>query len=229
MIAKLLEITQIGYSRTGIFELPESHWPDAGQYLPCQRITGTPEVLVTNLFRTVGPAGGLTLSSLPENWYPGDEVAYLAPQGNGFRLPTTARRVGLLAWGVTPVRLLPLVRLAMDQNAAVTLFYDVDNEHDLLGWVPSMVEVVPVSALEDHLDWMDFLAVDLELAALDELAGVISGAVLPFVGQVLIRTPMPCRGLGACGVCAVKTNRGWRLACKDGPVFSLGEVLHVAQ
>ncbi len=212
MIAKLLEVTQIGSINAGIVDIPASHWPDAGQYLPCQRITGTPEVLVTNLFRTVGPAGGLTLSPLPDNWYPGDEIAYLAPQGNGFHLPSTASRVGLLAWGVDPVRLLPLVRLALDQNAAVTLFYDVDNEQDILGWVPSVVEVVPVFALEDHLEWMDFLAVDLELDGMAAFSGVIPGSVLPFEGQVLIRTPMPCRGLGACGVCAVKTSRGWRLA-----------------
>jgi len=229
MIAKLLEVTKIGSINAGIVDISASHWPDAGQYLPCQRITGTPEVLVTNLFRTVGLAGGLTLSPLPENWYPGDEIAYLAPQGNGFHLPSTVSRVGLLAWGVAPVRLLPLVRLALDQNAAVTLFYNVDNDQDILSWVPSAIEVVTVSTLGDYLDWMDFLVVDLELAALDALAGVISGAVLPFEGQVLIRTPMPCRGLGACGVCAVKTKRGWRFACKDGPVFSLGEVLHVAQ
>jgi hypothetical protein len=229
MIAKLLEVTQIGSINAGIVDIPPSHWPDAGQYLPCQRITGTPEVLVTNLFKTVGPTGGLTLSPLPDNWYPGDEIAYLAPQGNGFHLPSTASRVGLLAWGVDPVRLLPLMRLALDQNAAVTLFYDVDNEQDILGWVPSVVEVVPLFALEDHLEWMDFLAVDLELDGMAAFSGVIPGSFLPFEGQVLIRTPMPCRGLGACGVCAVKTSRGWRLVCKDGPVFPLGEVLHVAQ
>jgi dihydroorotate dehydrogenase electron transfer subunit len=229
MISKLLEVTQIGSSKAGIVNIPASHWPEAGQYLPCQRTSGKPDLLVTNLFRTVGQVGELTLSPLPDNWYPGDEIEYLAPQGNGFHLPSTASRVGLLAWGVTPVRLLPLVRLALDQDAAITLFYDVDSEQEILDWVPSAVEVVAAFALEDHLEWMDFLAVDLELNGMAALSGVIPGSVLPFEGQVLIRTPMPCRGLGACGVCAVKTTRGWRLACQDGPVFPLGEVLHVAQ
>jgi len=34
----------------------------------------------------------------------------------------------------------------------------------------------------------------------------------------LSRSPMPC-GVGACGACAVKTTRGWKLACVDGPFF----------
>ena len=36
---------------------------------------------------------------------------------------------------------------------------------------------------------------------------------------VLVDAPMPCAGMGDCGVCAVKARGGYRLACKDGPVF----------
>jgi hypothetical protein len=36
---------------------------------------------------------------------------------------------------------------------------------------------------------------------------------------------MPCAGLAACGVCAVQTRRGWKLACVDGPVFDLKEIM----
>lgn len=36
----------------------------------------------------------------------------------------------------------------------------------------------------------------------------------------LLRPPMPC-GVGACGACAVKTARGHKLACADGPFFPL--------
>jgi hypothetical protein len=43
--------------------------------------------------------------------------------------------------------------------------------------------------------------------------------------QVLVVTPAPCGGLAECGVCAVTTRRGWKMACKDGPVFSLNEFI----
>jgi hypothetical protein len=36
---------------------------------------------------------------------------------------------------------------------------------------------------------------------------------------------MPCAGLADCGVCAVELRRGWKLACKDGPVFDLRDIL----
>ena len=39
--------------------------------------------------------------------------------------------------------------------------------------------------------------------------------------QALVRTPMPCGALADCGVCTVRTSRGPKLACKDGPVFDL--------
>jgi len=43
--------------------------------------------------------------------------------------------------------------------------------------------------------------------------------------QVLVVTPMPCGGLAECGVCAFTTRRGWKMACKDGPVFDLSELI----
>jgi hypothetical protein len=229
MISKLLEITQIGSTRAGIFDLPEKHWPRPGQYLPCQHVSHPTKVMVTNLFRVFGDEDVLTLAPLPDHWYPGDQMTYLPPQGKGFTLPITARRIGLLAFGVTPGRLLSLIRPAMAQNAAVVLFYEVEDGDDLLGWLPSAIEVVSVSELKAYLGWLDYLAVDLPRADLGTLSALLGDAKLTFPGEVLIRTAMPCRGLGTCGVCAVNTSNGLRLACKNGPVFSLSEVRDVAQ
>ncbi|MEK6573063.1 MAG: 2Fe-2S iron-sulfur cluster-binding protein [Chloroflexota bacterium] len=41
--------------------------------------------------------------------------------------------------------------------------------------------------------------------------------------RALVTCPMPC-GTGACGACAVKTIHGWKMACVDGPFFSLTEL-----
>jgi NAD(P)H-flavin reductase len=41
---------------------------------------------------------------------------------------------------------------------------------------------------------------------------------------VLLRTQMPCGALAECGVCAVRTRGGWKMACKDGPVFDWREL-----
>jgi dihydroorotate dehydrogenase electron transfer subunit len=52
-----------------------------------------------------------------------------------------------------------------------------------------------------------------------------TGGVLPAAfAQVIVAPPMAC-GSGACMGCAVETARGIRLACVDGPVFDLAELL----
>jgi dihydroorotate dehydrogenase electron transfer subunit len=42
--------------------------------------------------------------------------------------------------------------------------------------------------------------------------------------QVLLEERMGC-GTGICYGCAVKTRKGMRLVCKDGPKFELRDVL----
>ena len=229
MLSNLLELTQIGSSRSGIFDLPEKHWPLPGQFLPCQRDVDRTDTLVTNLFRSFGDEGRLTLEPIPADWYPGDDVQYLTAQGHAFQLPPSARRIGLLPLGVSPLRLLALLPHALAQDASLALFLNSNQRDEFLYHIPSMVEVVPGSTLTENLEWLDYLAVDLERDVLESLSDVFNKPALPFVGQVLIRTIMPCRGLGTCGVCTIKTNEGWQMVCKDGPVFDLAEVLNVAQ
>ena len=228
MQTKLLEINQIGKERAGILDIPEKYWPGPGQYLPCQRESDHYTTLPINLFPILSPDERLYLAPLPENWLPGDYIQTLPPQGVGFSLPPTARRIGLLALGVSPLRLLPLLKPALAQNAALVLFWDSQPNQDILHHLPTAVEVAPSTSLVENFDWLDYLVVDLDLASLPQLDALIDTQKPAFEGQALLRTPMPCRGIGDCGVCTVKTHHGWKLACVDGPVFDLQEVLHVA-
>jgi NAD(P)H-flavin reductase len=228
MESKLIEIAHIGTATAGILDIPAKFWPGPGQYLPCQLDADPLNLLPNNLFRVIGPDDRLYLGPLPENWLPGDRIRYLSPQGNGFSLPSTARRVGLLAFNVPPLRILTLLKAALLQNAALVLFWDAQPNQDILHLLPTMVEVAPTTSLVDNLDWLDYLAVDLELANLTQLRSLLGAHEPSFTGQVLLHTDMPCRGVGDCGVCAVKTRKGWRLACIDGPVFDLQELFNVA-
>jgi hypothetical protein len=36
---------------------------------------------------------------------------------------------------------------------------------------------------------------------------------------------MPCSALAECGVCSLRQRRGWKMICREGPVFELGELL----
>lgn len=226
--ATLIEVRQMGEEKVGIFDLPDKFMPYLGQYLPCQKLANDGSVLPTYLFQAFGAHPQTTLGPLPENWQPGDRINLLPPQGKGFTLPAFARRIGMLALEVSPLRLLALVTIALTQNAAIALFCDPKPDPNLLNLLPPMVEVSSIASLQENLDWPDYLAVDLNITNLNRLDELLGRSELPFDGQVLVGTSMPCHGLGECGICAVRTRHGVRLACVDGPVFPLQEVIHVA-
>jgi hypothetical protein len=227
--ANLIEIIQLGSEIGGVLDLPVDHWPEPGQYLACQRLSSFSEILPVSLFAMPGSLDQLTLGPIPADWLPSDQLAYSPPQGHGFSLPISARRVGLVPLQVSPARLLPLADTALAQGAAVALFYASSLSSSMLSWVPSSVEILPVSTLLENPDWPDYLAFDVERATLEQVIDLVDLRTFQCSGDVLVRTPMPCRGLGKCGVCAVHTTRGWKYVCMDGPVFPITEVWHVAR
>lgn len=224
----LIELFQQGSETVGVLDLPTEHWPRPGQYLPCQPVDGDTELLAVNLFRVLGHADQLTLGPIPPAWQPGEELICTTPQGHGFNIPASVLRVGLIPYEVSPFRLLSLVDAALSGVAVVAVFSDYVLPPEVLYWMPSQVEVLPLVDLLENPDWPDYLAIDLERSAVDRLFEHLAPHLLTCTGEVLIHTPMPCRGVGACGVCAVHTRRSWRFACSDGPVFPIAEVCDVA-
>ena len=137
-------------------------------------------------------------------------------------MPASVRRVALVALSKTHARLKPLLTDALAQNASVVLFSDL-NVLDL----PPEVEAQPLSALAEVVAWADYLAVDVERESLQKLWTLLGGREQArdlVKAQALIVTPVPCGGMADCGVCAVNIRHGWKLACKDGPVFNLWDL-----
>jgi NAD(P)H-flavin reductase len=193
--------------------------PAPGQYLLAH--DGSDAPLPVPVFPAGSAADGfLAAPSLPRTWSPGTHLHLRGPLGRGFSLPLTARRVALLAWDDSPARLLALLPSALKQGAAITLVCK-SAPRDL----PMEVEVQPLQALGEALSWADFLAVDAgreSLPGLRSRLGEQNQATAEI--QVLLRTQMPCGALAECGVCAVRTRGGWKMACKDGPVFDWREL-----
>lgn len=161
-------------------------------------------------------------SKLPATWLPGTPLQLRGPLGRGFRLPGNLRRLALAALGDTAGRLLPLAQRGLALGADVALFAD-----QAPAALPARVELQPLDALIEALDWADFLAIDLPRQALPDLRKVLGRDAeaqtrrLSCPVQVLIVTALPCAGLAACGACALPGRGGWKLACEDGPVFDL--------
>jgi len=222
----------------GRINLPPNLTPAPGQYLLAWAETDSEAPLSTIVFPggcRSGP-GFETASPLPASWFPGLPLKLRGPLGTGFHLPANTHRLALAALEGSPARLLPLIGPVLAQpEGSVILFRDLDPvgpvysqpDSALPAGLPAAVEVYPLSELEQALAWADFLALDLPLSCLPSLRGKLNLQPLQKVlcpAQVLLNLPMPCGGAAECGVCAVHTRAGWKLACREGPVFDLNEL-----
>ncbi|HSM71870.1 MAG TPA: hypothetical protein VK851_10015 [Anaerolineales bacterium] len=137
-------------------------------------------------------------------------------------MPPSARRIALVAFDDSPVRLQALMRNGLERGAAVVLVCETIEYH-----LPDEVEIQPLSALRDVVAWADYTAFDVvreNLPRLKEMLGEQNQVLAENESQVLIQTSMPCGGIAECGVCAVTLKSKWKLACKDGPVFDWREL-----
>jgi hypothetical protein len=130
--------------------------------------------------------------------------------------------VALIAFDESPARLRGLISIALKQAAEVVLVsnFAVDD-------IPEAVEVQPLQAMLDIYQWADYAAFDVareNLNQLREMLGKIEQAKSAREAQVLVRAPMPCGALAECGICALTIRHEWKMICKDGPVFAMGEL-----
>ena len=197
--------------------------PSPGQYLLSSSASAL-DSLPVSLFSTESMLQGfIACAPIPETWTPGTGITLRGPLGHGFDLPGNARKVALVPFDVSPVRLRGLIKSALRQAAAIALVCDSD-----AGSLPDDVEVQPFSALDEVLAWADYIAFDIlrdDLPMLRERLGGMKQVSVKADAQVLVYTPVPCGGVADCGACAVNLKYGWKMACKDGPVFDLREIL----
>ncbi len=218
-------ITEIisGFGETPAYQLdcPPELIPAPGQYLLVDDGEAD-SVVAVHLFR-VGTAPEVFLQNpafQPRHWFPGVELNLRGPLGRGFAPPPEVEHIALAAPNNSVERLLPLI--AENPQADMAVFSDTP-----LPALPLAVEAYPFDELPDALGWADFLAMDLSSEMLPSLRTKLRldpHGRLACAAQALILLPMPCGGLAECGVCAVSARKGFKLACKDGPVFDLNSL-----
>jgi dihydroorotate dehydrogenase electron transfer subunit len=194
--------------------------PAPGEYF-LAFATGSSQVLPAVLFPYEMDSDTLTLSGFfPGEWQPGTSINIQGPLGKGFHLPSSAGKIALLATDTTlSDRLYALMLQSLSRGVAVVWVADTLPEQ-----FPPQVELLESSDLIDAVNWSDYTAAVTSLVGLGALLHAFDRHTeLKKKVDVLIDTPMVC-GNARCRVCAVETKKGWKLACKDGPVFNLEEV-----
>ncbi len=218
------QITEIYLDGSAQMDCPPNLIPSPGQYLLAHASGSASPLPVSVYFYDSAPKGFRFAPPLPPLWTIGTQLNLRGPLGRGFSIPTSARKVALIAFEGSPAHLRGLIPIALKEQAEVVLVCE-SAPNDL----PEVVEVQPLRALEEICKWADFIAVDTARETLNQMKKLFEklnqlSAVRE--AQALIRTPMPCGGLAECGACAVSSNpHDWKLACKDGPVFEMNFII----
>jgi hypothetical protein len=204
--------------------------PGPGQYLQAVNPNEPEAVLGCSLFPVGTPSsldetasrGAISLGPIPRSWHPGTTLKLRGPLGHGFDVPAVSR-LALAALGDSASRLLPLIRPALDNNADIVILSAAP-----LPSLPLAIEIQSLNALPESAAWADFLALDLPAEKLPSLRKHFKlgpHEYLSCPAQALITLPMPCAGIGECGVCAIPLQgKGYALACEEGPVFNLNQL-----
>lgn len=198
---------------------PAALIPAPGQYLLAGDASDLP-LPVPMLYTDSTPDG--FLAPVPESWLPGRELFLRGPLGRGFSLPASAKKIALVGFGRSLTGLRGLIRPAIAQNAAIALVTDFP-----VNQIPDEVEVHPSASLNDIVAWADYLAAEVlreELVGLREKLAGSKQAVAKMEAEVLVRVPVPCGGVAECGTCAIVTQSGWKMGCKEGLVFAWDEL-----
>jgi dihydroorotate dehydrogenase electron transfer subunit len=165
----------------------------------------------------------------------GEYVDILGPLGNGFNIHRDSQTLLLIAGGIGVASLVALAEEGVGAGLSVKLVIGAETASKLYpqDFIPGGVDVICVT--DDGSSGKRGLVTDLLPPLVDWADQVFACGPVPMYRkmsemglgdkliQVLLEQVMGC-GLGACRGCAVQTNKGIKLVCKDGPVFKLDEI-----
>ena len=163
----------------------------------------------------------------------GESVDIVVPLSNGFSIAPDSNNLLLVAGGNGIAPLYFLAQDALKRKRSVTLLYGTaDNKRRS---IPPNIKLV--SATEDGsigkkgmiTDLLpDFISGADQLFACGPLLMYKAMARMPALSkkpvQISLEVRMGC-GQGICYGCTVKTRKGLRQVCQDGPVFELNDIL----
>ncbi len=175
---------------------------------------------------------------------PGDSVDVIGPLGNGFFIKRTTnderRTTILIAGGVGVAPLVALAEELRKKKAVVTVIIGAKTKEHILceSNFKKMGCEVKVST-EDGSKGHKGLATDLLLLTMDYQLFTIYAcgptAMLKSVAKIAETNRIPCQvsleermacGVGVCLGCPVKVKSGgYKMVCKDGPVFDAKEIV----
>ena len=166
----------------------------------------------------------------------GDSVKVLGPLGHGYPLDIKENFEPILVAGGTGVASIHF--LASNLSSPGSLYYGVRKKEELMclsefektGWK------INISTEDGSLGYKGFVT-DLLAKQIQQNSVIYVCGPTPMMKKVVeiakeknisgyasLEQKMAC-GVGNCQGCAVKINNVYKMACKDGPVFAISDIL----
>jgi len=200
--------------------------------LSIHRVDKTNQISI--LFAVVG-AGTYWLSQRRT----GEKLDLLGPLGNGFSIEPKSKKLLLAAGGIGIAPLAFLAQKALSDGKSVKLLLGARKKDGLYPkeLLPEGIETLITTEdgsdgekgkvtdiLPKYVDWADQVYACGPLAmyqSIDEQSNQWRSKT-PI--QISLEVRIGC-GIGACFGCSIKTKKGMKQVCRNGPVFNLDEVL----
>lgn len=167
----------------------------------------------------------------------GDSVDVIGPLGNGFTVAAGSRSLLLVAGGIGIAPLGFLAEKAISAGKQVVLLMGARSAAGILpqNMLPSgatcvfttddgsegkkgaVTDIVP-----EYLERADQVFACGPRAMLEKMAAIPGAGSRPV--QVSLEVRMGC-GAGACYGCSIRTVRGMRRVCREGPVFDIKDII----
>lgn len=170
---------------------------------------------------------------------PGDTLDLLGPVGYPFQLDPQTRSLLLVGEGPALGALLMLARDVLARGGAATLLAGASDPLLLPPpfLLPAAVEYQSISGRSvdllsqpegrTMLLWADQLCAAIPSAQIPMLRDMVRSVRMRWergFASALLETPLLC-GIGSCHGCRVELRKGQRLACVEGPVFDVRDLV----
>ncbi len=169
----------------------------------------------------------------------GETLDLLGPLGNGFSIKPASAKLLLAAGGIGIAPLAFLAHKALSQGKSVKLLLGARTKKCLYPekLLPEGIETLITTEdgshgetgkvtdiLPKYVDWADQIFACGPLAMYESIDRQSRQWSTKNSIQVSLEVRIGC-GIGACFGCSIKTEKGMKQVCHDGPVFNLDEVL----
>ena len=165
----------------------------------------------------------------------GDNIDLLGPLGNNYSIHPESHNLLLVAGGNGIAPLYFLAQDALKKNYSVTLLYGTADKKRCS--ISPQIKLVSATEdgsvgkkgmitdlLPDFADWADQIFACGPTLMYRVMAARSQRLVKTKPVQISLEVRMGC-GRGVCYGCTLKTKRGLKQVCQDGPVFDLDDIL----